>query len=749
MSDINKTIEDEMNIINFDGIIQFLTRRRKIFLLTSSLIFSILLINTVKKYFTQPVYVGSFSVLIKDPIDGLNPIRGNIVERLAFNQTYSELPTLVQYLKSQYVLDPVAKELGLSSNALKGKISITLDGEKQFVSRGILVVNVRGKNKIQNKIILEKLSKRYLLAASDQRQLRLRSGMEFLDKEAPSLEAKTFLIQKKLEDFQRKYNLIDPISETNNIESRKYETQNKIKELKVNIAKLEKIKKDLKLNKVETSGFSETLNDLGILVKGYDQDLINKYELLEAELANSKTKYKKDSIVIKNIEERLKILLPEIREKQLKAIDLAIASNNSDIEISKTRLLEIKEELQFLPNLISEYQQLKRNLELSKKNLDGLISAKENFQLQLAQKALPWSIIEKPYVSSNPISPNIQNESIRHLLIALSLGLFVSYCKDSLDMVFHSSDEVEKEFKKNQISSLGFIPFIRNIDKNDEFNKESKVIRESKENNYKDEEEKIKLNQFLCSEAFRNLATSIRFLNPDQKKSFSYVTTSSQKGEGKTTISSYLANTFSDLGKKVLLIDADLRRPNIHNFYNVDNMVGFSNLLIDKNLKLKDVIISSNKDNLYLVTAGIRPPDPINLLSSERMLELKSEFLNSDFDYVIYDAPPSQGLSDAKIISNFCDSIFFVVSIEDVNKNIAKKTIKNMVSSSNNIGLICNSRKELTTGSGYSYYSSYNKSLYSYYGGKESESKKENVIKTKIKTKLIDRFKAFKKWLDF
>ena len=741
MSDINKTIEEEINILNIEEFIRFIRRRNKIFLLTSSLIFSILLINTVKKYFTQPIYVGSFSVLIKDPIDSLNPLRGNTVERLAFNQTYSELPTLVQYLKSQYVLDPVAKELGLSSNSLKGRIEITLDGKKPFVSRGILVVKVQGKNKIQNKIILEKLSKRYLSAASDQRQLRLKSGMEFLDKESPSLESKTFLIQKELEDFQKKYNLLDPFTEIKNVEDRKYGTQEKLKELKENIKKLEKIKYDLNLNKIETSGFSESLSDLGINVKGIDQDLINKYEILEADLANSKTKYKQDSIVIRNLKERLKILLPEIREKQISAIDLAIASNNSEIDISNKRLIEIKEELQLLPNLISEYERLTRKLDLSKKNLDGLTSAKENFQLQLAQKSLPWSIIEKPNVLPNPISPNIRQESIRHLLLALFLGLTAAYIKESCDRVFHNSEEVETEFKKLQVSTLGNIPFIKKVEENNEV---------EGDNVDDEEEEKIKLNQFLCSEAFRNLATSIRFLNPDNKISFSYVITSSQKGEGKTTVAAILANTFADLGKKVLLIDADLRRPNIHNFFEIDNMVGFSNLLTDKSLNLKDVILPSSNKNLSLITAGIRPPDPINLLSSERMSEINSGFDNSDFDYVIFDAPPSQGLSDAKIISNYCDSIFFIVSIDDVDKNMAKRTVKNLINSKTNIGLISNSRKELSLNQGYNYYSSYNQNLYAYYSeDKKPYSKKENKIKKNLKTKLITYFQSFLKWIDF
>ena len=160
--------------------------------------------------------------------------------------------------------------------------------------------------------------------------------------------------------------------------------------LKINIEKLNQlIKTEFFANKIKTSNFTENLSDLGILVKGSDQDLIKKYEKLETELASFKTKYKNDSFMVQNIEERLESLLPEIKNKQVEAIDLAISAKNSELDIAKERLSEIKEEFQLQPNLISEYQQLRRRLDIAEKNLDSLVSAKESFQLQLAQKHYP------------------------------------------------------------------------------------------------------------------------------------------------------------------------------------------------------------------------------------------------------------------------------------------------------------------------------------------------------------------------
>ena len=282
----------------------------------------------------------------------------SIQERLAANNPITKLPTLIQYLKSQHVLRPLAEELGISSWGLRNRLNITLAGNKPYVARGILTVSLSGKNKIQTQITLEKLSQRFVSAAKEQRQLRLKSGLDFLDSEFPVINQKTKLIKSKIENFRKKYNVVNPLLQAKLSETNQNNLKFDIKEMNANISKLNSIKNDISTNKIAIGGFNQAFSDLGIELTGYDQQLIDKYYGLQNDLAKAKTIYVNESLIVNNLEQRIKSLYPRIKQKQIEAIDLAIKLNNRKIDISRKRLDAIKMDFQMQPELLNQYEEL-------------------------------------------------------------------------------------------------------------------------------------------------------------------------------------------------------------------------------------------------------------------------------------------------------------------------------------------------------------------------------------------------------
>lgn len=160
------------------------------------------------------------------------------------------------------------------------------------------------------------------------------------------------------------------------------------------------------------------------------------------------------------------------------------------------------------------------------------------------------------------------------------------------------------------------------------------------------------------AEAFRTIRTNIQFssLDKDMKK---ILVTSSSPGEGKTSIICNLAVTMALTGKKVLLMDADLRKPKINRRFELNNHQGFTNVLAEQ-MYLKDAIIKSGTPNLYILTSGPKPPNPSEILGSNRMKEFLEE-ISGHFDYILIDSPPLLAVTDAAILSTQVDGTILVV----------------------------------------------------------------------------------------
>lgn len=161
------------------------------------------------------------------------------------------------------------------------------------------------------------------------------------------------------------------------------------------------------------------------------------------------------------------------------------------------------------------------------------------------------------------------------------------------------------------------------------------------------------------SEAYRLLRTNIQYSNVDMPLKVLAIT-SSRPGEGKSTTISNLAITFAQTGSKVLLVDADLRKPTIHKLYNLPNQVGLVNILA-KQASIGNCAHATMVENLFVITSGPIPPNPSELLQSESMRKFVDE-VEGVFDIVLIDTPPVCTVTDAAILASFIDGIILVAA---------------------------------------------------------------------------------------
>lgn len=203
------------------------------------------------------------------------------------------------------------------------------------------------------------------------------------------------------------------------------------------------------------------------------------------------------------------------------------------------------------------------------------------------------------------------------------------------------------------------------------------------------------------SEQYRMIRTNIEFASVD-KKVQSIVVTSAVPSDGKSTTASNLAIVLAQTGKRVLLVDADLRKPSIHYAFNLSNTQGLTNVLVNR-ITLKNAISHIDIPNLSVLTSGPVPPSPSELLSSKKM-KLIIEELNQTFDYIIFDTPPVLAVTDPQVLSEQCDAILMVVKSGETPKEAALKAKALLQKSKTPIlGMILNNMRFKTSKYNYLY----------------------------------------------
>lgn len=395
-------------------------------------------------------------------------------------------------------------------------------------------------------------------------------------------------------------------------------------------------------------------------------------------------------------------------DSEIISLELREAEANKMLKLFNNKLNDLPEKQMQLARLNRDTEVLKENYSFLRKKL-------EEAKLNVAIKVGDAQFLDSARRPSNPSSPNHRKNILSGLGFGLGLGILLAFLIEFLDNTLKTIDEIEKY----NLSVLGIIPAIggevvRNFNK---FNLLKKGNQTNTSNKLKRRLITKEDPKSPVSESYRSLRTSMLYSSQENVKSI--LVSSAGPGEGKTTTVANLAITYANLGKKTLLIDTDLRRPVVHKVFNLDREPGVTNFLAGQENKIDNLLNKTEIDNLSVITSGIIPPNPSEMLGSKRMIELVKT-LEEDWDIVLFDSPPLVAVTDANMILKEIDTIVLVVKVGQTDKKAFHHTIASLKNIEAPLGgIIMNA---VTSKSSYgSYYYYYYHQYYQYYGSdKES-----------------------------
>lgn len=377
-----------------------------------------------------------------------------------------------------------------------------------------------------------------------------------------------------------------------------------------------------------------------------------------------------------------------------------------DNEMKKNRkmLADTQKEAIDLNKLDINYSKLRRDVETNKKLYDIVLERSKEADLSALLKNNNIRMIDRALITRIPVKPKKKIVLLAGFAIALVLSSLAVFLVEFFDTKFKNFKEVETISQK---PLLGIIP----------------KFQQPEGSNFKEIAFEDKSGKSLAVEAFRSLRTNLKLSNPDSKLKIMLVT-SSIPHEGKTVVSSNLAVSYSVAGKKVLVIDADMRKPRVHKVFGLTNEKGLSTLIVGDH-SMDEVVNKNVYEGLDIVTAGVIPPNPAELLESARFADILKEF-SEKYDVVIIDTPPLSPVSDAATIAPLTDGLILAVNIANTPRDVFKSVIMGITKPGiTRLGVVVNNldfkqEKKFKSYYGYSYYhSSYYKSHYYYYTSDE------------------------------
>ncbi|MGL5833877.1 MAG: GumC family protein [Waterburya sp.] len=371
-----------------------------------------------------------------------------------------------------------------------------------------------------------------------------------------------------------------------------------------------------------------------------------------------------------------------------------------------------------IPGLQQTFMELKRQLDLKSQAYNYLLERKQELAISEAEEIAPWRVLNEALLPNKPVSPNIQQGLIQALIAGSFLGVAIAFILQQLDQTIKQVDEIKQI---TQLPLLGVVPKVA----------EPSIVA----NIHTTQQAYSYYSSF--AEGLRSLGMNLRYLTANGQPIKTLAVTSATSAEGKSTISHSLGIVLAEFDLRVLIVDADLRKPKLHKLAQIPNQVGLSDILL-KQQPWQDYLQPGAVDNLELITAGATVPNPIALLNSQKMKQMIAEW-QENYDYIIIDTPPIGVIADANSLAQEVDSMLFVCAIERASRKVVSNSVEILHQSQCHIaGVVANMVNPELDYYAYSYHDSYYNQAQS---AQSDSSLPEQTIQRTGKKGLLQQFR--------
>jgi capsular exopolysaccharide synthesis family protein len=502
------------------------------------------------------------------------------------------------------------------------------------------------------KLAVDTLVDQYVAQNLELKQQSTQNMIDWLDKELERQQQKTEESERALADYRERQNALS-LDEKQNIV----------------LVRLNKLNDDVMLAKSKRAQKQAVYDQLRSLPAGQHADTI-PIIAQNPDVATAKTKLTGAQTERARAAERYGEKHPnmlkvnaDVAEAQRQydlAVNRAAAAIKNEYETAHleeqayARSLEAaKADAQDLSKKSVDYNVMEREAKTNRDIFQSLMTREKELRVSSNSRQNNVRVVDHAEVPGGPLAPTGRRTWLLSLAVGLALAVAVAYGLDYMNDTIKTPEDVARRLK---LPFLGLVPSVRG-------DKHPVLASSHVPHDF--------------GESFRALRTSLISKYPGEGTKI-VVVTSAQPLEGKTTTAANIAMALAYGGSRVLLIDADMRRPGLHRPLRLTNERGLSQVLIGQ-ARVRDVIQRTVDPNLLAITAGRTPPNPSELLSSERMKTLLTNLSHGPFDWIIVDTPPVLAVTDAVILAPAVSGVTFVIGAEMTRRRLAERAIETVL----------------------------------------------------------------------